>query len=45
MSLPRFTYSDHDDINDGKPWIAADDAELVSEVKCGSTLRQAARRE
>jgi hypothetical protein len=42
MSLPRFTYSDHDDINDGQPWTAADDAELVNEVKCGSMLRPAA---
>jgi hypothetical protein len=42
MRLPHFTYSDRDDINDGKPWTADDDAELTNEAKSGSTLREAA---
>ena len=40
--MPRFTFSDHDDTNDGKPWSVADDVELANEAKCGSTLQQAA---
>jgi hypothetical protein len=42
-SFPHFTYSKQDDINDGKRWTAGYDAELINEVKCGSTLREAGR--